>query len=167
MATPLLTIDGLPETRSILGVLGPRAAKNIARRVVVGIARDARDRMRRRVPKRTRTLQRAIRHKRLRGKPDFAEAAVFITHGPGARHDAYYWHFVEYGTVPHFGRIANLGKPGLEREIRPHAGTTAKPFIVPTVVEMRAELPGIYLREFGRQLEKELVKRVKVKRVRR
>lgn len=157
MATPLVTVDEIPEVRRILRETGPRAATNIARRVVVGIAKTARNRMRSRVPKKSRTLERAIRSRRRRGRPGFPEAAVFITHGPGARHDAYYWHFVEFGTVASSGRTLNKGT-ALERSTRAHAATAAQPFIVPTVVEMRGELPGIYLKEFGRQLEKELVK---------
>lgn len=157
MATPLLTVDGIPEVRKVLREVGPRAATNIARRVVVGIAAEVRDRMRARAPKRTRTLQRAIRHRRRRGKPGFADAAVFITHGPGAKHDAFYWHFVEFGTAASPARIVNRGKPD-QRAIPAKPAVPPKPFIKPVVVEMRGELPGIYLREFGRQLEKELVK---------
>lgn len=161
MATALLRVDGVPETSGILRELGPRAATNIARRVAVRIAKDARDRIRSRAPKKTGTLRRAIRHRRTRSKPGFADAVVYITHGSGQKNDAYYWHFLEFGTASSPARIINQGKSD-QRSVPARRAVPAKPFILPVVVEMRGELPGIYLREFGRQLEKELVKAVRV-----
>lgn len=90
--------------------------------------------MRQRAPQANNVLRKAIISKRQRGTPLEAISDVIVTHGRGARHDAWYWHFVEFGTVKH----------------------RAQPFIRPTVQEITPRIPQIYRQEFGRRLEREL-----------
>jgi HK97 gp10 family phage protein len=117
----------------------PNESKAILRRTTAGIAADVRDKMRAAVPVRTRTLKKAIVSKRLRGGRDSVEAGVQITHGRSAKHDAFYWRFVEFGTQ----------------------NMEAQPFITPAYEEMRVSYRKIFKKEFLEQLQKQLAKRAK------
>ncbi len=98
----IVHIEGLTDLQHTLTKTMPREARNILRRTVVRIAKGVREDMRDTVRQNGEdegTLRRAIRHKRHKGDRESAEAAVFITHGQGAKYDAFYWHMVEFGQV--------------------------------------------------------------------
>ena len=46
-----------------------------------------------------------------------------VEHGKDAKNDAWYWHFIEYGTVN---------------------GIAAKPFMQPAIDEIKPVIPAIY-----------------------
>lgn len=123
---------GLEELERTLGDVAPRVAYNIMRNTVVDMARDVRDEMKRRVPKDTGTLRKAIKAYRPRARPPIVEAHVYITHGKNVKYDAYYWHFLEWGTVKE----------------------PAQPFLTPSVEAFRQRQPRIMREKFGKQYEK-------------
>ncbi len=117
----------------------PREARNIARRAIVQVAREVRDDVRAAAPVDEGTLSKALRSRRERGTPDRAEAGVRVTMGREARHDAFYWRFVEFGTK---------NKP-------------AKPFILPTIIAWRRKVGAVFVRNWWPQFEREMAKRDK------
>lgn len=114
----------------------PKEVHNIARRALTRLAADLRDQIKSDAPVDEGTLWQAVTSRRERGSKMEAVAAVWITKGKSAQHDAWYWHFVEFGT---------LTQP-------------ARPFIVPAVERMRnampSELGAILFDEIAKQLEK-------------
>lgn len=142
MAAQALTIDGLDFVRSQLRDFLPREANAILRRTVTKIAATVRTSMRERAPVARGVLRKAITSRRERGNRDEAVAAVYISKGKGARHDAYYWHWVEFGTVDQ----------------------PPRPFITPAVEAARASLTETFRNEFGRQLERQMAARAKGQR---
>ena len=125
--------------------LAPRSMTNIMRNTVTDISRETRDEARSRVRQRTGTLRKAIKAKRRRGEPDVAAAGVYITKGSGEKHDAWYWHFIEWGTQK----------------------MSAMPFLTPAIEAIRGgidELLGRYfLLRFNREIERLARRRAKGK----
>lgn len=134
--TRQIEITGVDELNDLTSKVSPRVAHRLARGTVQFIASMARNGMRRRAPKADNVLRKAIVSKRRRGTPTEAVSDVRITHGKGVKHDAWYWHFVEFGTVKH----------------------SAQPYIRPEIDEIQPQIPRIYRAEFGRRLEKELAR---------
>lgn len=132
-------VEGLPELREKLAQTMPRAAANIARRVVVKIARLTRDEARKRVAVDTGILKKNIKSRRTRGQRISAEhytaeAKVYVDGDAKSR-----WHFVEYGTAKH----------------------PAQPFLVPAAEAMRPRLTSLYRQGWGIEFEKEMAKKAK------
>lgn len=131
-----LQATGLEELTDMLKNVAPRSANNIMRNAVTDLARDVRDEMKQKAPKDTGDLQKAIKAKRNRGKKDVLESSVFITKGKNQRYDAYYWHFVEFGTTTN----------------------RAQPFIVPAAESIRPQVPRLMREHFGERYEKEMTR---------
>ena len=130
-------VEGAEDLKAMLKTVIPRESKNLLRRVTFDIARDLREEIRAGAPEgATGVLHEAIIPKRNRGTPGTVEASVTITKGRTAIFDAWYWHFIEFGTVL----------------------KAARPFIVPASERMRARLGEIFRDKFGKQLEKLLAK---------
>lgn len=129
-------ITGLKELRAMSEKVAPKVAMRLARNAVHKTAGQVRNAMRKRAPRDDGTLRKAIHTKRRRGTPDTVVSDVRIAHGNTVKHDAWYWHFIEFGTVK----------------------TAAKPFIRPTVDEFEQQIPKIFRDEFGKQLERQLAK---------
>ncbi len=143
MADAKVIVQGMEFVRSQLEQFLPREVTAILRRSTSTIAASVRNDIRRHAPRHTGTLRRAVVSKRRRGSRDRIEAAVFITHGTGARHRAFYWHFVELGTLH----------------------TPAKPFVAPAVERARSTYRKDIGDEVGRQVVKQLEKRAKAQRI--
>jgi HK97 gp10 family phage protein len=137
-----MAIEGLEEVSEMLVGLMPREVKNLSRSAVHGVAGEIAKNMKSRAPKDTGTLRRAIKTKRNRGTPDQVSSDVIITHGKGQKNDAWYFHFVEWGT---------------------QLGQAAQPFIVPSIEEMRPKLPGIFREQVGKKLEALMKRKAKRK----
>ena len=131
-----VSIDGLEELNYMAERVSPRVANRLSRNTVNYLAGQLRNAMRKRAPKDKGTLRRAIHVVRRKGTPTNAVSDVRVGHGRGARWDAWYWHFIEFGTIRH----------------------GAQPFIQPTIDEFTPQMPAIYRKEFGRRLEKQLEK---------
>lgn len=136
MAAAKTIIQGMGFVRKQLREFLPKESTAIMRRATVAIARNVRDDIKSNAPRRTGTLRRAIVAKRQRGKKNrLVEAAVFITRGSAAKHDAFYWFFVEYGTQE----------------------ADARPFVAPAIERARAfyreKLDFELSRQIGRQMD--------------
>jgi HK97 gp10 family phage protein len=92
-------IKGMPEIDLMFAQIGPRIADRIMQAGVKDVAVEGRDDAKSRAPIRTRTLVKAIKAKSERAKPGLFVATVYVEKGPKATNDAWYWHFVEFGTV--------------------------------------------------------------------
>lgn len=138
-----ITIEGLDGLTELLGQLAPREARNLNRSTVHALAGVVRNEARRRAPKDSGTLKKAIKSVRRRPRnPDAPYSDVMVEHGRNAKHDAFYWRFKEYGTVDQ----------------------AATPFFQPAVDLVRADLPAIYREEFGKKYAKYLERQAKRKR---
>lgn len=114
----------------------PRVAKNIMRRTTHKIAGRIRDEIKRNAPKDSGTLKKAVKVVRRRASKDSVESTVVITRGKKAKHDAYYWRFVEYGTKT----------------------LPARPFILPVYKRFRSTYKRVLKEELKKQIAKELAK---------
>src|SRR5690625_681967 len=134
-----MSIEGLDAVSDVLAKVGPREARNLLRNTVHAVAGQIRNDMRARAPKDEGTLRKAITSKRERMRGGVVASNVTITHGKAVRHNAFYWHMVEYGTVK----------------------DQAQPFITPSVEAMRPQIPGIFTRELGAKYEQMMARKLK------
>jgi HK97 gp10 family phage protein len=132
-------VTGIEEFRKMTKDLAPKQARNLARATVQGVATEVAKQMRKKAPKDDGTLRKAIKARRRKMQGDVAMSDVRIEHGKGSKNDAWYWHFIEFGTQKN----------------------SAQPFIQPTVAAVEPQLPGIFAREFGKKLEKALAREAK------
>jgi hypothetical protein len=144
-SAPGATVEGIEDLRKTLGVVLPREATNILRRTTLDIAREASIRVKAATPVKTGNLRRSIKHQRAKGTRTMVESKVAADRSGGRTGRGYHSHLVEFGYVH-----SKSGKfvPG-------------RPFIVPTVEQMRPEVPKLYREQLGVQLEKEMQKRAK------
>lgn len=134
-----MSIEGLDAVSDVLAKVGPREARNLLRNTIHAVAGDLRDDMRQRAPKDDGTLRKAITAKRERVRGDEVASNITITHGKRERHNAYYWHMVEWGTMK----------------------DTAQPYITPAVESLRPQIPGIFTREFAVKYEQLMQRKLK------
>lgn len=132
-----MAIEGMEELVSNLTGVMPREARNLARGAVQGVAAKVRNNMRSKAPKDTGELRKAIVAVRRRGTATQVASDVWINHGKGQKYNAWYWHFLEFGTQDQ----------------------PAQPFVTPSVEEMSPKIPQIYRDEFGKRLEKLMAKK--------
>lgn len=142
MANFSLKIDGVEAVSDVLAKVGPREARNLLRNTVHAVATEVRDDMRKRAPQDKGTLKKAIIAKREKPRGDEVASNVTITHGAGAKHDAYYWHMVEWGTVK----------------------MNAKPYITPAVEAMRPQISSVFNREFRNKYEQMMRRKLKAQK---
>lgn len=128
---------GMEDLQETLKTVLPREATNILRRTTFGVAGVVTEKIKARAPRRTGKFARSIKRKRNRGTKTQIEASVVAESGKKQR--GFMWHWFEFGTVK----------------------MSARPFIVPTVEEIRPSVDGIYRQEFGVQYEREMAKRNK------
>lgn len=129
----------MEDVQDMLLNVTPREAKNILRRTTFALAGRVRARLKERVPVDEADLQRSIKAKRDRGTRTMIEASVIADRSGGRTGKGYHWWWVEEGTVK----------------------MPAQPYIVPSVEEIRPQVPQIYREDFGLHLERELAKRNK------
>ena len=132
-------VEGMEQLRQQLGKLLPNEAHAAARRAVTKLAAKLRAEIKRSAPVDTGVLMGAVRSRRERGERDVAVASVYITKGKAAKLDAWYWHFIEFGTVTQ----------------------AARPFITPALVRLRATLGRELGEEIIRQVARQLRKKAK------
>ena len=146
-----ISIDGLDEIKYTLETLAPREARNLMRATVHGIAGQIAKTAKTKAPRGDGTLKKAIKPKRRKAKnPDKPFSDVMVEHGPEARHDAFYWRFVEYGTGG-----------GKGSHIAGQIMGNAQPFLRPAIDQARPEIPKIMKEQFGKKLEALLKRKAK------
>jgi HK97 gp10 family phage protein len=150
------TISGDKDVIKAFKDIGLRKAKSVIRSTIHAQASDSVRKIRPRAPvfpvdvvkyakagkkKITRrgTLRRAIKAKGRKPRNDNYQSNVIVEHGNDKKNDAYYWHFVEYGTVK----------------------MSAKPFIRPVEVLKKQTAEGEIKTEFLIKVEKAINQAVK------
>lgn len=139
-------IDGLDELREKLREFGVKEGRAIMRNTIRGIAARIRDAAKKTAPIDSGDLRDSITVKARRSTPDNPVFEVWAGSTKGAKLDAFYWRFVEYGT--------SSGKKGTPAQ-------PARPFIGPAAEAVRAQLPGILREEFGKKWEAAMRKTLK------
>jgi len=134
-----VTIEGLDDVSNILDRIAPRAAKNLIRATVHAYAGRVAKKIKQKAPVRKGILKKAIKTKRRRGRQGMVQSDVIITHGANARNDAFYWRFIEYGTLDQ----------------------SEKPFIRPAIQEVNLNRNNILIQEFGKKLERQITSRAR------
>lgn len=135
-----IKIDGMDELKEVLDLLAPRVANNLMRATVHGIASTIAKDAKARAPKDSGDLRKAIKAKQRKAKaPNKPVSDVMVEHGDGARYDAYYWRFVEYGT-----------------QTQPE-----RPFLRPAIDLARANMPEVMREQFGKKVEQALKRAAK------
>jgi len=134
-----IEIRGDRDVIELLEVIAPREAASLVRATVRAVAAEVRDDARAAVPVKSGTLSKAIMVRGRRTKRGLIRADVSVTRGKGARHDAFYWRFLEYGTV-HIPEMAIFRR----------AAEAFRPNLVP-----------VFRAQFGRKLEAVLKRKAK------
>lgn len=120
--------------------LSIREARNLNRAVIHAVAGEIRNEARKKAPKDEGTLKKAI--KSVRRKPkDINQpfSDVVVETGKNAKYDAFYWRFVEYGTITQ----------------------PARPYFQPAIDDTRPQVPVIYRQQFGKKYEALLKRKAK------
>jgi len=135
-----IVIEGLDDLKKTLETVAPREARNLMRSTIHGVASDIAKQAKSKAPRGKGNLRKAIKAKRRRPKtPDQPISDVMIETGRQARNDAFYWRFVEYGTL----------------------NAPAQPFMGPAVDRLRPQVPDIMRKQFGKKLEAFLKRKAK------
>jgi len=134
-----VSITGVTELIDILENVGERHARNLMRATIHGVAGEVAKDARKGAPKDSGTLRKAIKTKRKKSPPTAPVSDVIVTHGKNVKNDAFYWRFLEYGTI----------------DLPEH------PFIRPASERMRKNFKKIVTEEFGKKLEKALAREAK------
>ena len=133
MAASEFEIFGLKEIQKVLEELAPKHANNLSKSLVHSIASEVTKEAKKRVPKRSGNLRRAIKSKRRRGKPGQPVSDVIVESGKEAKYDGFYWRFVEFGT----------GGPVPQPE---------QPFLRPAKDLIQSNIPKIAEEQFTKKL---------------
>jgi len=142
MSKAFVKIDGLDEIREQLKDVGVREGRNLMRATIRSIAVRIQKAAAERAPIDEGDMKRSLKVRSRKSHPDAPVFEVWAGSTKGAKFDAFYWRFVEYGTS---GKTAQ----------------PARPFIRPAVEDVRALLPGILRDEFGKKWEKALARKRK------
>ncbi len=139
-----INVDGLEGITKILEDIAPKHANNLLRTTINGIATEIKKEAKLRVPSNTGNLKKAIKAKRKKSPAHKPEALVYVEKGRNAKNDAFYWHFVEYGTS---------------------YGQKEQPFIRPAKLVVENDLPNLFLKTFEKKLAAKIKKEQKKKAV--
>lgn len=142
MSRAFVKIDGLDDIREQLKDVGVREGRNLMRATIRSVAVKVQRAAAEKAPVDEGDLRRSLKVRARRSHPDSPVFEVWAGSTGGAKFDAFYWRFVEYGTS---GKTAQ----------------PARPFIRPAVEEVKALLPGILREEFGKKWEKALARKRK------
>jgi len=133
MAASEVEVIGLEDIKKVLEELAPKHARNLSRAMVHGMASETAKEAKKRVPKKTGRLRKAIKAKRRRGKPGQPVSDVIVESGKNAKNDGFYWRFVEFGT----------GGPVPQPE---------QPFLRPAKDMIQSNMPKIVEEQFTKKL---------------
>jgi HK97 gp10 family phage protein len=134
--TTYMKVTGIEEVKKMFGDVSPRVARNLVRQTVQKIASNIAKDAKENAPVDSGNLKSAIKAARTKSHPDRPISVVKVTEGRKAKGDAFYWHFVEYGTK----------------------FSLAKPFIAPAKKRAEASMSETFRAEFGKKFEKHLAR---------
>lgn len=122
-----IVIKNGAQVKHVLETLAPRTASNLVRATVHGVAGDVRDEIKRAAPDdpatRSGDIKRTTKAKREKQQGSYFSSTVRI--------GAFYWRFLEFGTVH----------------------ITARSFVLNSVERIRPRLPDLFRLQFGKKLE--------------
>lgn len=135
-----IELEGADYLDEMLGEFAPRIARNINRATILAVAGEVGKAARKFAPVDEGVLKKAIRWRSRRAKnPDKPFADVYITRGKSQRNNAWYWHFVEKGTVK----------------------KAARPFIEPAIQQIKPQIMQLYKEHFFKKVEQTLKRELK------
>jgi HK97 gp10 family phage protein len=154
-----LRVTGLSELLTTLRQTAPREALNLARSVVHSVAAEMGKEVRRKAPVgETGKLKRSVAWKRNRPKPNrFSSRVVVGAKNPKDKTQAFYWKFIEFGTLRHAGRRSHRT---LTAQARANATTRlqARPFVLPVKQDFANRMPQIMREQFMKKLQQRLAR---------
>jgi len=125
---------GFDDLNFYLNTFTSKVEKRILKTALSAGAAVIKKQAKRNVSRRTGTLRKAIKHKRLKGNK--AVVRIFVDRGKKSKNDGWYGHIVEGGAKPH--KILPRRGRGLSisgrvvKEVN-HPGMQAKPFMKPSL----------------------------------
>ena len=142
----LSEITGDKEIANILETIVPSEANNLMRSTVDGLAAEIKKKASRNARARgLPTVSKALKNKRKKSPPGKPVSEVFVQRGAGAKNDAWYWHFHEFGTAPRFTKSGKSAGRIPER-----------PFIRPAFKSVMSNLPNTIREQFQKKLRKRI-----------
>lgn len=152
-------VTGLNELLTTLRQTAPREAANLARTVVHSVAAEMGKEIRRTAPVgKTGKLKRSVTWKRNKPKPGrFSSRVVLGAKNPKDKTQAFYWKFIEFGTLKHAGRRSHRT---LTAQARANATTRlqARPFVQPVKQDFSNRMPQIMREQFMKKLQQRLAR---------
>ena len=134
------TITGIDSVKEILEDIAPKRAANLITATIRGLATEISKEMKGSAPDQTKNLIKSIKIKRSRSdkfKPVFK---VVFDSGKSAKHDGFYWRFVEHGTSN---------------------GTKATNFVRKSRLKIESNLDFYLSRQFSKKLESAIKRELK------
>jgi HK97 gp10 family phage protein len=157
-----LRVTGLNDLLTTLRQTAPREAKNLARSVVQAVAAEMGKEVRRVAPVgKTSKLKRSVSWKRNKEKNGkFSSRVVVGAKNPKDRTQAFYWKFIEFGTLRHAGRRSHRT---LTAQARANATVRlrARPFVLPVKQDFAARMPQIMREQFMKKLQQRLARQAR------
>jgi HK97 gp10 family phage protein len=141
-----VALFGAEDFAELLSGLAQKEIENLSRAHVLDLAKRLKDKIKARTPTNTGTLKKSGRHRRKKSFPNQPKAITYFDQGDDAKHDGYYWRFIEHGT--------KKGDPG-------SSSKPARPFVQPAKDEFRAEMPGIVNQSVMKVWEKRVKREMK------
>lgn len=157
-----LRVTGLNELLATLRYTAPREALSLARSVVHSVAAEMGKEVRRKAPVgETGKLKRSVTWKRNKPKPGrFSSRVVVGAKNPADKTQAFYWKFIEFGTLRHAGKRSHRT---LTAQARANATTRlqARPFVQPVKQDFAARMPQIMREQFMKKLQQRLARQAR------
>lgn len=144
-------ITGVKDVQKILNEVAPKHARNLMRTTIHGVATEITNDAKKRVAPISKTVSKALKSKRKKSPPDRPVSEVIVQTGRNAKHDGFFWHWIEYGT-----KERTVKSTGVNVGAMPET-----PFIRPAADAARANFQTIFTEQFGKKLEQKLAREAK------
>ena len=139
-------IKGDKEIANILTEILPKEANKLLASTTDGVASEIKKLAARNARNRGfKTISKAIKSRRKKSPPEKPTSIVFVEHGTSVKWDAWFWHFMEFGTAP---RVIQPGKWAG----RPVGRIKETPYIRPAFEAVIAKLPQTIREQFQKKL---------------
>ncbi len=136
-----LKFDGVAEVQGFLNEYAPKEAINLLRNTMRAVAVEYKKEAQRRAPThRTLNLKKSLKVKKRKSRRHEPKFSVVFEHGLKAKHDGFYWRFVEHGTV----------------------NSPAHPFLQPAISAMIPKTDALVGEMFTKKLQARFKKNLKI-----
>jgi len=152
-------IQGAKELEFFLKTFPKKVEKRLLKGALSAAALPIKREAKKLAPKRTGTLKKAIKSRRVKGRR--AAVQVYVERGKRAKNDAWYAHIIEEGAKPHIikgrkGRGLTIG--GRTVQSVKHPGVKARPFMRPALETQARTAIGQFGKKLAMLIERELSK---------